>query len=343
MRFIGGKSLLIPIILRAIDNKTEQVSSVSDLFSGSGIVTRELKKNGYNTISNDLMYFSYVLLRGTVELDRIPDFQKLNELGISNVIDYLNDVKLESTPYQERELFIWNNYSPQGDRMYFTEKNAVKIDIVRRTIEDWKLMDLITEDEYYYLLAVLLEAVPYVSNIAGVYGAFLKYWDDRAQNDLELKHLEIINSNTYNKVFNTDANILAKEVSTDLAYLDPPYNQRQYLSNYHVLETIAKYDNPDVKGVTGLRDYSEEKSDYCSKASVYDAFDDLIRNIRTRYILLSYNTEGLLSHDEILDLLNKYGKRETLDYSFIDYQRYKNAQTNRNENLKEVLYFVEKK
>lgn len=114
------------------------------------------------------------------------------------------------------------------------------------------------------------------------------------------------------------------------------------MPNYHVLETIAKYDNPNIKGVTGLRDYSEQKSDYCRKDSVFNAFEDLIKTTNSRYIILSYNTEGLLSHNEIISILEKYGKKSTVDYKFIDYKRYKNAQTNKNKNLKEILYFVEK-
>lgn len=343
MRFIGGKSLLIPTILETIETKTESVYSVSDLFSGSGVVTRELKRSGYNTISNDLMYFSYVLLRGTTELQDYPQFIKLKNTGISNPIEYLNNMTLEMTTYEVDSLFVYNNYSPKGNRMYFTEKNAIKIDIIRKQIEDWKNEKLITEDEYFYLLAVLLEAVPYISNIAGIYGAYLKVWDERAKNDIILEDLEILSTGTINRTYNTDANELAKEVKTDLAYLDPPYNQRQYLPNYHVLETIAKYDAPEVRGVTGLRDYSEQKSDYCRKAYVYETFDNLIDNLNTRYVLLSYNTEGLLSHEEIIGVLGKYGRKETLDFKYIDYQRYKNAHTNKNKNLKEILYFMEKK
>lgn len=343
MRFIGGKTLLIPAILEAIEKKTENVKSVSDLFSGSGVVTRELKRAGYSTVSNDLMYFSYVLLRGTTELQKNPEFHLLKHSGIEKPIEYLNTLSIDMTSYRKDDLFIYKNYSPKGNRMYFTEKNAIKIDIIRKKIEEWKNNNLLSEDEYFYLLAVLLESVPYISNIAGVYGAFLKFWDNRAKNDLLLENLEILSRKTTNITYNADANILAKEVKTDLAYLDPPYNQRQYLPNYHILETIAKYDYPEVKGVTGLRDYSDQKSDYCRKADVYNTFENLISNLNAKYILLSYNTEGLLSHEEILQVLKKYGKEETLDYKHIDYQRYKNAQTNKNLNLKEILYFVEKK
>lgn len=339
MRFIGGKTLIIPYIIELIKEKTIDVKSISDVFAGSGVVSREFKNLGYDVISNDLMYFSYVLLRGTVGINSKLEFKNLN---ISNPIEHLNNLNLENMNLDLENCFIYQNFSPKGGRMYFTEENALKIDLIRVQIENWYNDSLINEDEYFYLLTCLIEAVPFVSNITGVYGAYLKYWDKRALNNLELKNVDLSINNSVGQAYNEDSNKLIENIKTDFAYFDPPYNQRQYLPNYHVLETIAKYDSPKIKGVTGLRDYSEQKSDYCRKDSVFNAFEDLIKNTNSRYILLSYNTEGLLSHDEIISILEKYGKKNTVNYKFIDYKRYKNAQTNKNKNLKEVLYFVEK-
>lgn len=339
MRFIGGKTLIIPYIIELIKEKTIDVKSISDVFAGSGVVSREFKNLGYDVISNDLMYFSYVLLRGTVGINSKLEFKNLN---ISNPIEHLNNLNLENMNLDLENCFIYQNFSPKGGRMYFTVENALKIDLIRVQIENWYNDSLINEDEYFYLLTCLIEAVPFVSNITGVYGAYLKHWDKRALNNLELKNVDLSINNSVGQAFNEDSNKLIENIKTDLAYFDPPYNQRQYLPNYHVLETIAKYDSPKIKGVTGLRDYSEQKSDYCKKDSVFNAFEDLIKNTNSRHIILSYNTEGLLSHDEIISILEKYGKKNTVDYKFIDYKRYKNAQTNKNKNLKEVLYFVEK-
>lgn len=339
MRFIGGKTLIIPYILELIKEKTIDVKSISDVFAGSGVVSREFKNLGYDVISNDLMYFSYVLLRGTVGINSKLEFKNLNR---PDPIEYLNNLNLENMNFDIVNCFIYQNYSPKGGRMYFTEENALKIDLIRTQIENWYKESLINEEEYFYLLACLIEGVPFVSNITGVYGAYLKHWDNRALNNLELKEIDLSINKAVGQAYNEDSNKLIENIKTDLAYFDPPYNQRQYLPNYHVLETIAKYDNPEIKGVTGLRDYSEQKSDYCRKDSVLNAFEDLIKKTNSRYIILSYNTEGLLSHDEIISVFEKYGKKETIDYKFIDYRRYKNAQTNKNKNLKEVLYFVEK-
>lgn len=339
MRFIGGKTLIIPYILELIKEKTIDVKSISDVFAGSGVVSREFKNLGYDVISNDLMYFSYVLLKGTVGINSKLEFKNL---GISDPIAYLNNLNLENMNLDLANCFIYQNYSPKGGRMYFTEENALKIDLVRTQIKNWYNEFSINEDEYFYLLACLIEAVPFISNITGVYGAYLKHWDKRTLNNLELKNVDLSINNSVGLAYNENSNKLIKNIKTDLAYFDPPYNQRQYLPNYHVLETIAKYDAPRIKGVTGLRDYSEQKSDYCRKDLVFNAFEDLIKKTNSKYIILSYNTEGLLSHNEIISILEKYGKKSTVDYKFIDYKRYKNAQTNKNKNLKEILYFVEK-
>ena len=300
MRFIGGKTLIIPYILELIKEKTIDVKSVSDVFAGSGVVSREFKNLGYDIISNDLMYFSYVLLRGTVGINSKLEFKNLN---ISNPIEYLNNLNLENINLDLKNCFTYQNYSPKGGRMYFTEDNALKIDLVRTQIENWYETSLINEDEYFYLLTCLIEAVPFVSNITGVYGAYLKHWDKRALNNLEIKNIDLSINNSVGQAYNEDSNKLIENIKTDLAYFDPPYNQRQYLPNYHVLETIAKYDAPRIKGVTGLRDYSEQKSDYCRKDSVFNAFDELIKKTNSRYIILSYNTEGLLSHNQIISIL----------------------------------------
>ena len=280
-----------------------------------------------------------MLLRGTVGINSKLEFKNL---GISDPIAYLNNLNLENMNLDLANCFICQNYSPNGGRMYFTEENALRIDFIRIQIENWYEASMINKDEYFYLLTCLIEAVPFVSNITGVYGAYLKHWDKRALNNLELKNVDLSINGSIGQAYNEDSNKLIENIETDLAYYDPPYNQRQYLPNYHVLETIAKYDNPKIKGVTGLRDYSEQKSDYCRKDSVFNAFEDLIKNTKSRYIILSYNTEGLLSHDEIISTLEKYGKKNTVDYKSINYKRYKNAQTNKNKNLREVLYFVER-
>lgn len=185
------------------------------------------------------------------------------------------------------------------------------------------------------MLACLLSAVPYVSNIAGVYAAYLKHWDKRTYNDLYITPIEIIESNVNCRAFNMDAIDLCKSHNFDLVYIDPPYNQREYISNYHILETIAKYDSPVIKGVTGMRPYN--KSAFCSKSTVKNAFYSLFYQLKTKYAIVSYNNEGLLTTEELFSIFNEFGKVKLYEYP---YRRYKSKIPNNKKGLKEQLFFI---
>ena len=341
MRFIGGKSLLLDEIINVIKTNTKNVNSVIDIFSGSGVVSQRLKLEGYSTLSNDFLYFSYILNRGTIALNTLPTFDKLD---IKNPIEYLNSLTIDDTDIELEKCFIYNNYSPNEkcSRMYFQNKNALKIDIIRITIEDWYKSGKLTDDEYYYLLASLISAVPYVSNITGVFAAYLKEWDVRTYNDLILEDFGIIQSDKVCSAFNKDCNELLPEIKADLLYADPPYNARQYLPNYHVLETIARYDYPELYGVTGMRNYDNQKSCFCQRSKVRQAFENMISKAQVKYVVISYNNEGLLSTEELTDICKSYAKKDTFKLVEIDYRRYKSKIPNNKKGLKEQLYFFEK-
>ena len=157
-----------------------------------------------------------------------------------------------------------------------------------------------------------------VANTASVYGAFLKQLKKTAQKNIELEPaLFQINGHDH-EVYSEDANNLIQKIQGDILYLDPPYNERQYGANYHILNTIALYDNFIPKGKTGLRDYT--KSVYCKKAMVLKSFDNLVKNAKFKYIFLSYNNEGLMSAEDIKNTMTKYGK---YSLATTNYQRFK--------------------
>ena len=337
MRYIGGKALMLQSIQDVINGYTENVQVITDMFSGTGIVAQSLKTQGYVVNSNDILYFSYVLNKGTLEING-PVTQVVRGL-----IEHLNHLSLENSPWFEIEsAFIYQNYSPHDDctRMYFQCANAIKIDLIRQELE--RIKGQITESEYFYLLSLLIKAVPYVSNITGTYGAYLKYWDKRTYNTLTLEETPIEPSNVQCRCFNMDSLELARQIESDLTYLDPPYNGRQYLPNYHILETIAKYDNPTIQGITGQRVDPTKSSDYCKKGKAARAFKELFHAIKSRYLLLSYNNEGLLSTEEMTQLLQEAGKADSLHLFEFDYRRYKNKIPNNKEGLKEQLYLIQK-
>ena len=342
MRYIGGKTNLLTDIEKVIRTSTQNVNTIIDVFSGSGVVSAYLKARNYNVIGNDIMYFCYALCRGTTALNQPPTF---NNLGIHNPIEFLNNLTLEDANINIEDCFIYQHYSPHDEntRMYFQSKNAIKIDIIRITIEKWRSEHLINEDEYFYLLAALISAVPYVSNIAGVYGAYLKHWDARTYHTIRLKPPQIVmnggNATFYNK--NCDELLPEQNIVGDLLYADPPYNSRQYLPNYHVLETIAAYDEPDIHGVTGMRDYRHQRSDFCTVRGVEGAFRRMIENAQVRYVLISYNNEGLLSTERLTALCREYAQPNTFHLYEIDYRRYSNAGTKPG-GVIEQLYFFEK-
>lgn len=340
MRYIGGKSLLLNNINNAVLNHTDKnIKSITDLFSGSGVVGHFMKEQGYRVITNDLLYFPYVMSRGTTGINQILTFAKL---GVSDPIKYLNDLSIENTSFTLDDCFIFQNYSPNSncERMYFQNDNAVKIDIIRLQIEEWKKQNKLTDDEYYYLLASLLAAVPYVANITGTFGAYLKYWDKRTYNTLVLEPYSILINQPCECHWGDYTDVLSAE--TDILYADPPYNSREYLPNYHVMETIARYDNPTIKGVTGIREYSKEKSAFCKKATVSSAFETMIKDTKSRFVIISYNNEGLITTKELSDICRSYAKSDTFELIEMDYRRYKNKIPNNTDGLKEQLYILER-
>lgn len=338
MRYIGSKANLIKNIETCISQniKTKQ-KSFCDIFSGTGVVARYFKPQ-YEIISNDALFFSYIIQKSLVENNFSPTFSKLKST-VSNPFDYLENATLS-----EANKFVEENYSPSGKagRMYFTSENARRIDFIRTTIEQWKTEKKLTEAEYYYLLASLIEAVPSVSNITGTYGAYLKNWDKRAYKKIELPQFDVQNNNRNNKAYNEDVFDLEKHVAGDILYIDPPYNSRQYAPNYHVLETIARYDNPVLSGVTGMRPYTDQKSVFCSKHEVNDAFEQLIRNADFSHIVLSYSSAGLMKADFIEKTLKDNGIASTYSLQKIPYRKYKSKIYDES-GVCEYLFYIQKK
>ncbi|MFI3162933.1 MAG: Dam family site-specific DNA-(adenine-N6)-methyltransferase [Bacillota bacterium] len=338
MRYIGCKTNLLENINQVVEENCNDGSKVfCDIFSGTGSVSRFFKDK-YQIISNDLLYFSYLLTSATIENNKVPKFDKLKKKGIADPIEYL-----ETSPIERMLIngFITEEYSPLGNanRMYLTEENAVRIDYIRETIENWKSKKLIDIYEYKYLLACLIEGVPFVSNITGTYGAYLKHWDKRAFKTFEMVKLAVVDNGHNNICYNENANELIRKINGDILYIDPPYNSRQYLPNYHVLETIAKYDSPTLKGVTGVRPYENERSEYCTKKTVKTAFEELIKNAKFRHIIISYSDDGLLEIEELIDILQEYCIVDSIKKYTIPYARYKGKlPQNKKEHNEYVLY-----
>jgi adenine-specific DNA-methyltransferase len=342
MRFIGGKTQLLGDIEAVISENTSGRESVfCDIFSGTGSVARYFKPK-YEVHSNDFLHFSYVIQKATVENNRKPMFSKLAGIGVSDPIEFLEETNVAENGHFS--FFVADNYAPseRNARMYITKRNAMRIDFIRNTIEAWSKSDLINEMEYYYLLAALIEGVPYVSNITGTYGAYLKEWDKRACKTFEMARLDVLDNGRANRSYNNDANKLIREIEGDILYIDPPYNSRQYAPNYHLLETISRYDNPEIRGVTGMRPYDDIKSAFCVKSEVLEVFEDLIAKARFSNIVMSYSTEGLMSSEQIETVLKRYGVERSYKRYNIPYRKYKSKISNETKTLQEYLFYIHK-
>ena len=293
MNYIGSKFKLLSWIkeeiLKVVGNDLSD-KIFCDLFAGTGAVGRAFKKDVKQIISNDLEEYSYILNRNYIENLNLPNNYLL-------LIDELNNLPLIDSG------FIYKNYclGSGSNRQYFSDYNGKKIDTIRTKIEEFNYNS--TLDLYYFLLASLLESADKIANTASVYGAFLKSLKKSAQQNLILQPaiFESNHQNRNNKVYKLDSNKLIKNIAGDILYIDPPYNHRQYGANYHILNTIAIYDEFIPKGKTGMRIYN--RSNYSKKGKVLNNFEELIINAKFKYIFLSYNNEGLMSLEDIKSVM----------------------------------------
>lgn len=319
MKYIGNKQRLLDFIDSVVIKEGLPSKGIFiDIFTGTTNVAKHYKKKGYRLITNDFMTYSYVFQHAYIKNNEYPTFEnvlraekitansrlfKYKVEALSTVIQYLNNLST-------KEGFIFKNYAPAGQygRQYFSNENAKRIDATRNKIEYWKNNGLINENEYYILLSSLIDAADFVANMSGTYGAYLKIWRSMALKPFTMLVPQIVESNLEHEVYKKDSNELIRKIKGDILYIDPPYNARQYAPNFHILETLACWDNPKINGKTGLRPYDSQKSLYSQKSFCNNAFADLIENANTKYIVLSYNNEGIIPDQFILKILSKRGK-----------------------------------
>jgi adenine-specific DNA-methyltransferase len=337
MDYIGSKEKLNDWIFSKInlyfDKSQFQNLYFLDACAGSGSVSKYAASLGFNVLSNDIMNFSYHIVRGNLMMDDVK-YQQAEKY-----IKQMNELK-------GIEGFFFENYSKTSGRLYLSDDNAKKIDDCRNyiiTIDD----DIIQS----YLLFCMMEAMSRVLNTTGVQAAFLKNYKTRALGNFEIRPEKYISakwSMTYNEdIFNLLKDSQFKNNHLDILYLDPPYNSRQYAPNYHLYETLARYDKPTLKGKTGLREEwkKEANSLFCSKSTCLSFLKDIIEETTAKMIFVSYNSDGLINIEEMLNYLlqNNLG---SVDVCVKPYKRYKsNSDTELNTNdsfLKEYLFAINK-
>lgn len=307
IKYIGSKRLLVPRIVEIIGALPRRRSAI-DLFSGTARVGHALKGAGLQVHSNDLATYAATLARCYVQADAGPI-----EREAKRWIDTLN--ALPGAPG-----YITDTFCVQA--RYFRPENGARIDAMRQAIAEAELAPELEA----ILLTSLIEAADRVDSTTGVQMAYLKQWAKRAYNPIELRLPTLLRKPRAGKcsAHQLDAQEAARTLSADIAYLDPPYNQHKYLNNYHVWETIIRGDTPEHYGVACKRiDCKDQRSPFNSKRTILPAFADIVDAIDTRYILVSFNNEGFISPEDMIDVLSSRGQvwREE-----VHYRRYVGAQ-----------------
>jgi adenine-specific DNA-methyltransferase len=324
LNYIGSKAKLLPFIessLSVFVEENESSKIFCDLFAGSGCVGNHYAQKGYTILSNDVEFYSYVLNRAMLQPPQLND--------INAIIDSLNALTL-------RKGLMYEYYCLGGGsgRNYFSDENAQKIDAVREGIEAYQN----DEPLYMYLVASLLHSADKVANTASIYSAFLKHLKPLACEKLFLQALPIVPTSAHHQVFCEDANVLISKLKGDILYLDPPYNRRQYGANYHILNTIARYDSFTPQGKTGVRKYVS--SSYCKSTTALQALEEIIQKARFEWIVVSYNDEGLIAPEKVLEMLRCYGVCSYVKKPHLRFKAYHNGlHKNR---IEEYLYICRK-
>jgi adenine-specific DNA-methyltransferase len=336
--YIGNKRKLLRLIHQAVQQTAVQPGgSFVDFFAGSGVVARWAKLLGYRVIANDWEPYSQVINRCYIACNRPPAMAPLG--GYGRAIERLNCLA-PVTGWVTEHLCPRDDshFDVRRDRMFYMRKNGMRIDAIREQIAAWKQEGVVTDLEEACLLAPLVYQACYTSNTSGVFKGFHNGWGGqtstalyRIAGDLRLSMAEFWDNGVENLVFRQDAQVLAERLARqpiDIAYLDPPYNQHPYGSNYHVLNSVALWDKPALsKQITRgskaaiRRDWrTERRSAYNYRDEAARAYDRLLGTIRAHYILTSYSTDGMIP---LASLLESNVRRGHVTAVMQGYKRYR--------------------
>jgi adenine-specific DNA-methyltransferase len=350
--YLGNKRLLLKniesIVQRIIREFYYGVSRediiAADIFSGSGIVARMLKTYVGELIVNDFEPYSKVI--NECYLTNRDDF---NEEKYDELLKKINEypkitnglIRQHYSPRNDKEI----NFS---DRCFYTNSNAEIIDTYRQAIRDVVPLEM----QKYFLAPLIYEASVHV-NTGGMFKGFYKDKNtgvgkfggtnsDSLKRILgEIRITKPILSDYDSKiyVYCEDSNVLVKKLKKiDITYVDSPYNQHPYGSNYFMLNTILDYKAIDERKISKVSGIPEgwKKSDYYVGSKALNAMEDLISNLDSRWIIISYSSGGLISYDDFMLLLKKHGSVEPhkIKYSLLKSGR------NRKHNKAEVNEYI---
>ena len=321
-RYIGNKYKLTDWIFSVINKECKDSHSFADIFAGTGVVGAIASQYFSKILLNDFLYSNYVVYKAFFEKG---SWSKKKILALLNNYNHIQTERLKE-----------NYFSKNFGGKYFSHSSAKIIGFIRQNIEENKTH--LTEKEYSILLASLLYSADKIANTVGHYDAYFKKPVLRDNFCMRLIYPSLIKSLS---IFKEDSNSLVKKIQADIVYIDPPYNSRQYSRFYHILETLVKWNKPDLYGVA-LKPKPENMSDYC-RESAKTRFSELIKDINAKYIVVSYNntynsksssSQNKITLKEIQSILDKKGETKI----FKKHYRYFNAGNTNFNNHKEYLF-----
>lgn len=354
-RYIGTKTKILNIIIEKVTQLTPKNGHVVDLMCGTASVSLVLRKNGFQVTAIDIMTYSShhakvaLLINSSLKFSKAKSF--INKFTSSTQYNLFTH-----SPYEKmikalnninpRKGYFWKEFSIAGNpknsrkpRNYFSPENAKKIDGIRYWIKKLKKDKAINDLEHSLLLHDLIMATNDIANISGTYGHYLSKLTGRANSMIELKPSIFDFQGNFNKncVLQAYAENIASKIKCDTCYIDPPYMKRQYAANYHILETIAKEDNPEAIGESGLRPWRNQYSNFCTKTKIKNSFRDIFSKMQCANFLISYSEDGLLSLDDMKKLFSEFGKVAVLIFENRRFRSNKSKLTSR---LKEYLIHI---
>lgn len=324
-RYLGSKTKLLSFIDDILQSENIEFETFADIFAGTGTVANHFY-NSSKIIVNDILVSNNYIYQAFFGKDEIRENKLKERLKLYNTLDIKK--------YDDN--YFSNNFS----NTYFDATNTKKIGIIRDDIEKLFQEKIITQREKSYLCTSLIYALDKIANTVGHYDAYRKI--DIPEKKLFLLPLDIKNSKYSAEIYKDDANELVKRIKSDVVYIDPPYNSRQYSDAYHLLENIATWKKEKVFGVAKKINRSHIKSKYNMKSAGV-AFCDLIDNINAKYILVSYNDMGSsgnarsqsrISDHEILSALKRKGEVRIFETDFKQFTTGKSSK----DDLKERIF-----
>ena len=325
-RYLGNKYKLLSFITDVVDAECTGVEVIADIFAGTGAVASAFADR--RLITNDILYSNYICNFAWFGA------QTYEPRKIIELIVYYNALFVDTRNY------MTENFSDT----YFSRADCAKIGFIREDIERRCRRGELNRREQAILITSLLYAMDKIALTCGHYDAFRQ--GAEPDQPLELRvPLAPIENDPHNQCYNEDANNLVKRITADLVYIDPPYNSRQYCDAYHVLENVARWEKPEVFGVGRKMDRRGLKSRYCTRDAAA-AFETLVKDIRARYILLSYNnmaakgnarSNAKISDEDILRILSARGKVKVFS---ADYKAFNAGQSAIRDNAERLFLCV---